>query len=326
MDTFVDSSWYFLRYCDAGNDAAAWNRRVVDMWMPVDQYIGGVEHAILHLMYSRFFVKALHDMELLGVEEPFQRLFTQGMILGPDGNKMSSSKGNVVAPSEIVERFGADAARTYVLFMGPAEQDAAWADTGIEGAYRFLARLWRLGDELGADGGSEHGAEPPADPTGDDEILVRKANWAIDKVTRDMTGTFGFNTAIAAVMELINELYRHPDASTPARRFATATAASLVFPFAPHLAAEVYERLTGARVWEEPWPDAEPDMLMADSFELVCQVNGKVRDRVSAPTGAPREELEQLCLGASGVQARMDGREIAKVIVVPDKLVNFVVR
>jgi leucyl-tRNA synthetase len=141
-----------------------------------------------------------------------------------------------------------------------------------------------------------------------------------------MTGTFGFNTAIAAVMELINELYRHPDASTPARRFATATAASLVFPFAPHLAAEVYEQLTGGRVWEEPWPDAEPDMLLADSFELVCQVNGKVRDRVSAPTGAPREELEQLCLGASGVQAGMDGREIAKVIVVPDKLVNVVVR
>jgi leucyl-tRNA synthetase len=326
MDTFVDSSWYFLRYCDARNDDAAWDRPVVDMWMPVDQYIGGVEHAILHLMYSRFFVKALHDMALLGVQEPFQRLFTQGMILGPDGNKMSSSKGNVVAPSEIVERFGADAARTYVLFMGPAEQDAAWADTGIEGAYRFLTRLWRLGDELAADGGSEHGAEPPEDPTGDDEILVRKANWAIDKVTRDMTGTFGFNTAIAAVMELVNELYRHLDASTPARRFATATAASLLFPFAPHLAAEVYERLTGGRVWEEPWPDADPDMLQADTFELVCQVNGKVRDRVSAPTGAPREELEQLCRGASGVQAHMDGHEVAKVIVVPDKLVNFVVR
>jgi leucyl-tRNA synthetase len=326
MDTFVDSSWYFLRYCDARNDDAAWDRPVVDMWMPVDQYIGGVEHAILHLMYSRFFVKALHDMELLGVEEPFQRLFTQGMILGPDGNKMSSSKGNVVAPSEIVERFGADAARTYVLFMGPAEQDAAWADTGIEGAYRFLARLWRLGDEVAADGGGEHGAEPPEDPTGDDEVLVRKANWAIDKVTRDMTGTFGFNTAIAAVMELVNELYRHPDATTRARRFATATAASLVFPFAPHLAAEVYERLTGGRVWEEPWPDADPDMLQADSFQLVCQVNGKVRDRVSAPTGAAREELEQLCRGASGVQAHVDGHEIAKVIVVPDKLVNFVVR
>jgi leucyl-tRNA synthetase len=326
MDTFVDSSWYFLRYCDARDHERAWDRRVVDMWMPVDQYIGGVEHAILHLMYSRFFVKALHDMELIGFEEPFHALFTQGMILGNDGNKMSSSKGNVVAPSEIVERFGADAARTYVLFMGPAEQDAAWADTGIEGAYRFLSRLWRVGDELGQAGGSKPGAEPPEDPRGADEILVRKANWAIDKVTRDMTGTFGFNTAIAAVMELVNELYRHPEAGAEARRFAAATAASLVFPFAPHLGAEVYELLTGRRVWEEPWPDADPDMLLADTFELVCQVNGRVRDRVSAPTGAERDELERLCLATDGVQAHVDGHDIAKVIVVPDKLVNIVVK
>jgi leucyl-tRNA synthetase len=326
MDTFVDSSWYFLRYCDARNDEQAWDRAIAGYWIPVDQYIGGVEHAILHLMYSRFFVKALSDMELLDVEEPFQALFTQGMILGHDGNKMSSSKGNVVAPSEIVERFGADAARCYVLFMGPAEQDAAWADTGIEGAYRFLTRLWRLGDELASEGGAELGADPVEDPQGDDETIVRKANWAIDKVTADMVGRFGFNTAIAAVMELVNEVYRHPQASRAARRFATATAASLVFPFTPHLAAEVYELLTGRRVWEEPWPDADPEMLQADTFQLVCQVNGKVRDRVSAPTGAPRERLEQLCLEADGVQAHVDGHEIAKVIVVPDKLVNVVVR
>jgi leucyl-tRNA synthetase len=326
MDTFVDSSWYFLRYCDARNDEAAWDKRVVDMWMPVDQYIGGVEHAILHLLYSRFFIKALNDMDLLSFDEPFHALFTQGMILGPDGNKMSSSKGNVVAPSEIVERFGADAARTYVLFMGPAEQDAAWADTGIEGAFRFLSRLWRLGDELAQDGGSAPGADQPVGPEGADEILVRKANWAIDKVTRDMTGTFGFNTAISAVMELVNEVYRYPQADAAARRFATATAASLIFPFAPHLASEVYELLTGRRVWEEPWPDADPDMLLADTFQLVCQVNGKVRDRVNAPTGADREELERLCLATNGVQAHVDGHEISKVIVVPDKLVNVVVR
>jgi leucyl-tRNA synthetase len=326
MDTFVDSSWYFIRYTDASNFARAWDPAIAGYWMPVDQYIGGVEHAILHLMYSRFFVKALSDMELLDFEEPFQSLFTQGMILGQDGNKMSSSKGNVVAPSEIVDRFGADAARCYVLFMGPAEQDAAWADTGIEGAYRFLTRLWRLADQLVDEGGAELGADTPQDPQGDDQTLVRKANWAIDKVTRDMVGSFGFNTAIAAVMELINEIYRHPQASTAARRFATATAASLVFPFTPHLAAEVYELLTGRRVWEEPWPDADPDMLQADTFQLVCQVNGKVRDRVDAPTGAPREQLEELCLQANGVQARLDGHEIAKVIVVPDKLVNVVVR
>jgi leucyl-tRNA synthetase len=326
MDTFVDSSWYFLRYCDALNDEAAWDRKVLASWMPVDQYIGGVEHAILHLLYSRFFIKALADMELLDVQEPFQALFTQGMILGPDGNKMSSSKGNVVAPSEIVERYGADAARCYVLFMGPPEQDAAWADTGVAGVHRFLARVWRLGEELAeTTDGPPTAAEQPPDPQGDALGLVRKANWAIDKVTGDMAGRFAFNTAIAAIMELVNEIYRHPDADRAARRFAAATAASLVFPFAPHLASEVYERLTGARVWEEPWPAADSAMLVTDTFELVCQVNGRVRDRVPAPTGAAREELERLALASRGVRAHLDGHRVVKVIVVPDKLVNVVV-
>jgi leucyl-tRNA synthetase len=323
MDTFVDSSWYFLRYCDARNDRAAWDRTVLARWMPVDQYIGGVEHAILHLMYARFFVKALADMELLDVQEPFLRLFTQGMILGPDGNKMSSSKGNVILPSAIVDRFGADAARTYILFLGPADQDAAWSDEGVAGVHRFLARLYRLGDELSGQPASVE--QPPAAP-GDDEALVRKANWAIDKVTADLADRFAFNTAIAAIMELVNEIYRHTGASLAARRFATATAASLVFPFAPHLGAEVYELLTGHRVWQEPWPLADPAMLQADTFELVLQVNGKVRDRVRAPTGASREELERLALEARGVRAHLDGGEIAKVVVVPDKLVNIVLR
>ena len=334
MDTFVDSSWYFLRYCDARNDDAAWGRQVVDRWLPVDQYIGGVEHAILHLMYARFFVKTLADMDLLGVQEPFQALFTQGMILGPDGHKMSSSKGNVVAPAKIVDRYGADAARAYVLFLGPPDQDAAWSDTGVEGVERFLARLWRLGDALAHD---ESGPAPPGrghpgpatqppEPEGTALALVRKANWAIEKVTRDMSGRFAFNTAIAAIMELVNEIYRHLDADLAARRFATATAASLVFPFAPHAGAEVYEMLTGLRVWDEPWPMADPAMLQADSFQLVCQVNGKVRDRVQAPTGAPREELERLCRAAPNVRAHLDGHEVVKVIAVPDKLVNLVVR
>jgi leucyl-tRNA synthetase len=325
MDTFVDSSWYFLRYCDAHNDGVAWDPAIVNSWMPVDQYIGGVEHAILHLMYARFFIKAFADMGLLDVQEPFQALFTQGMILGPDGNKMSKSFGNVISPGPIVERLGADAARTYVLFLGPADQDAAWSDAGVEGLHRFLARLWRLGDQLSQDG--EPGAtDQPPEPSGDALTLVRKANWAIDKVTGDVAERFAFNTAIAAIMELVNEIYRHPDADRVARRFATATAASLVFPFAPHLGAEVYERLTARRVWEEPWPAADPAMLQAETFELVCQVNGKVRDRVTAPSGASQEELERLCLDARGVKAHLDGREVAKVVVVPNKLVNVVVR
>jgi len=323
MDTFVDSSWYYLRYTDARNDRAAWNRHVADYWMPVDQYIGGVEHAILHLLYSRFFVKVFADIGLLGIQEPFQRLFTQGMVLGPDGRKMSKSVGNVVSPMPIVDRYGADAARTYVLFIGPPDQDAAWSETSLEGVHRFLSRLWRVGDELSGEPGP---ADQPPDPEGDGLALVRKANWAIDKVTSDMGGRFAFNTAISAIMELVNDLYRYPEAGLVARRFATATAASLLFPFAPHLGAEIYYELTGRRVWEEPWPDADPEMLQAETFELVCQVNGKVRDRVTAPTGAPREQLEQLCLETRGVRSHLDGHEIAKVVVVPDKLVNVVVR
>jgi len=325
MDTFVDSSWYFLRYCDARNDEAPWDPEVLAQWAPIDQYIGGIEHAILHLLYARFFVKALADMGLVSIQEPFAALFTQGMILGPDGAKMSKSRGNVISPTPIVERYGADAARCYVLFIGPPDQDAAWSETSLEGVHRFLARLWRLGHEL-AESTDAGPAEPPERPQGDALTVVRKAHWAIDKVTSDLDGRFAFNTAIAAVMELVNELNRHPDADPRARRFAVAAAASLVFPFAPHLGAEVYEMITGERVWEQPWPQADPAMLLADTFELVCQVNGKVRDRVDAPTGAPREELERLALATHGVQAHLNGHEVVKVIVVPDKLVNVVAR
>ena len=323
MDTFVDSSWYYMRYCDPHNDKAPWDRHVLDSWMPVDQYIGGVEHAILHLMYSRFFVKALADMDLLGFQEPFKALFTQGMILGPDGVKMSKSAGNVISPMPIVDRYGADAARCYILFIGPPDQDAAWSESSLAGVHKFLGRLWRLGDGLLGEAGP---AEQPVGAEGDALALVRKANWAIDKVTTGMTGRFTFNTAIAAIMELVNEIYHHLDAEIGARRFAVATAASLLFPFAPHLGSEVYEMVTGRRVWEEPWPDVDPSMLQSDLFELVCQVNGKVRDRVIATSGAPRDELERLCMATRGVQAHVDGHEVAKVIVVPDKLVNVVVR
>ena len=265
MDTFVDSSWYFLRYCDALNDEAPFDPDVVARWAPVDQYIGGVEHAILHLMYARFFVKALADIGLLRTEEPFRALFTQGMITR-DGAKMSKSKGNVISPAPYVERYGADTARCYMLFIGPPDQDADWSDSGVEGVHRFLGRLWRLGADI-----AESGAPAPIDATangaaGDDLELLRKAHWAIEKVTGDMSGRFAFNTAIAAVMELVNECYaRRERVGESTLRFATATAASLIFPFAPHCGADVYEMLTGARVWEEPWPKADPALLVRDA-------------------------------------------------------------
>jgi leucyl-tRNA synthetase len=336
MDTFVDSSWYFLRYCDAGNDHAAWDPAVLREWMGVDQYIGGVEHAILHLLYARFFVKAFADMGLLDVQEPFNALFTQGMILGPDGQKMSKSRGNVIPPSPLIERFGADTVRSYILNMGPPDQDAAWNDNALAGAHRLLSRLYTLGSEMSSDAGgsaagplassAEEALTQPADPAGEALTLVRKANWAIDRVTSEFVGRFGFHNAIAAVTELVNDLYRYPQADPEARRFAVATAASLMFPFAPHLGAEVFQMVTGRRVWEEPWPAADPAMLVADSFELVCQVNGRVRDRVQAPSGAGRDELERLALAAPGVIQHLNGHEVVKVVVVPDKLVNVVIR
>jgi leucyl-tRNA synthetase len=325
MDTFVDSSWYFMRYCDANNDDAAWDPAILQEWMPVDQYIGGVEHAILHLMYARFFTKALADLGHLNFQEPFARLFTQGMITR-EGAKMSKSRGNVISPQAYVTRYGADTARCYILFIGPPDQDADWTDTGVEGVHRFLSRLWRLAAEV-ADATPDHPV--PDELTGGDLALLRKAHWAIDKVTHDLAGRFAFNTAIAAIMELTNTISKQREEGDPspgALRFALTTAASLLFPFAPHTAADAYERLTGRRVWEEPWPAADQRFLERDTYELVCQVNGKVRDRVQAPAGAPREELEALCLGADNVRAHIDGKDVVKVVVVPERLVNVVVR
>jgi leucyl-tRNA synthetase len=328
MDTFVDSSWYFLRYLDPKNDEQCWAREVADYWMPVDQYIGGVEHAILHLMYARFFTKALYDMELLEAREPFANLFTQGMITR-DGAKMSKSRGNTVSPAEYVDRFGADSLRTYICFMGPPIKGGDWSDEGVEGIFRFLGRLWRLGREVAErtePGGSTAGAQ------GDARVLLAKAHWAIDKATRDIEPRFQFNTAISAVMELVNEIYRVKDAllndetGAATVRFATATAASLLFPFAPHLAAEVYEWLTGERVWEQPWPEADPQLLERDTYMLVVQVNGKLRDRIEVAADTPEEELVELSKSSENVQRHLDGKAIVKEIVVPGRLVNLVVR
>jgi leucyl-tRNA synthetase len=330
MDTFVDSSWYFLRYCDASNDRAAWDPAALKEWMPVDQYIGGVEHAILHLMYARFFCKALADLGHLDFQEPFKALFTQGMVT-KDGAKMSKSRGNVVSPAAIIERYGADTARCYILFIGPPDQDADWSDEGMEGVHRFLSRLWRLAADTAEHAGPAEHADPPerADPPVDEdaqEELLRKAHWAIDKVSHDLR-RFAFNTAIAAVMELLNECSRVRDRTSVAtQRFALTTAASLLFPFAPHVCADIYDRLTGERVWEQPWPQADQAMLERDEYELVCQVNGKLRDRVSAATGADADELKELCKAAPNVKAHLDGKQIVKEIVVPGMLVNLVVR
>jgi leucyl-tRNA synthetase len=326
MDTFVDSSWYYLRYCDSANDRAAWNPEALREWMPVDQYIGGVEHAILHLMYARFFTKALADLGHLDFQEPFNALFTQGMVT-KDGSKMSKSKGNVVSPASIVERLGADTARCYILFVGPPDQDADWSDSGVEGMHRFLGRLWRLAAET-ADRGDPSAGAPDglAGAQGADLALLRKTHWAIEKVGGDLR-RFAFNTAIAAVMELLNDCSRlRESAGLESMRFALSTAASLLFPFAPHVCADIYERLTGERVWETDWPRADEELLESEVYELVCQVNGKLRDRVQAAAGAGADELKELCRLAPNVQAHLDGKEIVKEIVVPGKLVNLVVR
>jgi leucyl-tRNA synthetase len=328
MDTFVDSSWYFIRYLDSQNEEAAWDRAAADHWLPVDQYIGGVEHAILHLMYARFFTKALADLDLLSVQEPFANLFTQGMITR-DGAKMSKSRGNTVSPAEYVERYGADTARTYVCFMGPPERGGDWSDEGVEGVNRFLSRLWRLCEEVEAKRAGEVDAGAAE---GDARELLAKAHWAIDKVTRDFQRGFQFNTAIAATMELVNEAYRLKDglyadpAGVAAVRFATATAASLIFPFAPHLGAEVWERLRGGRVWEQAWPEPDPELLASDTVTLIVQVNGKLRDRIEAAADAGEAELLALARASEKVRRHLDGKDVVKEIVVPGKLVNLVVR
>jgi leucyl-tRNA synthetase len=328
MDTFVDSSWYFIRYLDPQNAEAAWSREAAEHWLPVDQYIGGVEHAILHLMYARFFAKALADAGQLDVQEPFVNLFAQGMITR-DGAKMSKSRGNTVSPAEYVERYGADTARTYICFMGPPERDADWSDEGVEGVNRFLSRLWRLCEEVEARQAGELDARASE---GDVRALLAKAHWAIEKATRDFQRGFQFNTAIAAVMELVNDAYRLKDglyadpSGVAAMRFATATAGSLIFPFAPHLGAEIWERLSDGRVWQDPWPEADPEMLSSDTVTLVVQVNGKLRDRIEAATDASREELLRLARQSEKVERFLDGKEVVKEVVVPGKLVNLVVR
>ncbi len=313
MDTFVDSSWYFLRYCDPHNDGAPFERRLVDYWLPVDQYIGGAEHATMHLLYARFFVKVLNDLGLLGFREPFMRLFNQGSI-NFRGARMSKSRGNVVPPDEMIARHGADALRLYILFMGPVDQDKEWQDTGIEGMVRFLNRLWRFVHEVAAREGADEAEEGP---------LVRKAHETIARVSDDIGRRFVFNTPISAVMELVNELGR--DVSAPGARFAAETAVSLIQPYAPHVAEELWSTLGHERLLERPWPVADESKLARETFELVIQVNGKVRDRVEASMDESEEQLVERALASPRVEAQLDGREVRQTIVVPGRLVNLVV-
>ncbi|HEY6960442.1 MAG TPA: leucine--tRNA ligase [Gaiellaceae bacterium] len=312
MDTFVDSSWYFLRYTDPENADAPFARAIADYWMPIDQYIGGIDHAKGHLLYSRFFVKVMNDWGMVAFREPFQRLFHQGWVL-LDGQKMSKSQSGV-QPNELVEQFGADAVRIYILFQGPADQDMNWTPDGIDATVRFIRRLWRVVHEAAA---------RPESPAEVDTPLARKAHETIARVTDDIDRRFVFNTPIAAVMELVNELSKAPD--DPAARFAAETAVSVLQPYAPHVCEELWSVLGHAHLWEAPWPVADEAKLVRETIELVLQVNGKVRDRVQVPAGLSEQELVARARASDKVQAHVNGSPERRVIVVPDKLVNIVV-
>ena len=313
MDTFVDSAWYFLRYVDAHNDRAPFDRELVDYWCPVSQYIGGIDHATGHLLYSRFFVRVMNEMGLLGFREPFARLFHQGWVQ-QGGSKMSKSRGNVTGPDQLVDRYGADAVRVYMLFLGPADQDMEWSEAEIEGTARFLRRLWRVVHEV---------ADRAPDAGRGDSPLARKAHATIAKVSDDIERRFQFHTPIAAVMELVNELTH--ETAAPDARFAAETAVSLLQPYAPHVTEELWQALGNERLWEQPWPDADPALLERDRFELVVQVNGRVRDRFEVEAGLSEDELVARALESDRVRAHLNGKEVRKTVVVPRKLVNLVV-
>ncbi|BCV20493.1 leucine--tRNA ligase [Moorella sp. Hama-1] len=330
MDTFVCSSWYFLRYTSPHSQDQAFERDKVDYWMNVDQYIGGVEHAILHLMYARFFTKALHDFGLVGVEEPFQNLLTQGMVL-KEGSKMSKSKGNIVSPEEIIDRYGADTARLFILFAAPPERDLEWSDQGVEGCYRFLNRVWRLVASY-ADAVRQAGG-PPEIKRHDDRELWRLLHATIKKVTEDVEERFNFNTAISAIMELVNGCYRYQD-TVPAGEENLALVGevlrklvTILAPFAPHIAEELWQGLGGREsVHLESWPQYDPAALVEEEVTLVVQINGRVRDRLQVPAGLEREKIEELVLKRDKMAAMLAGQQVVKVIIVPDKLVNVVAR
>jgi leucyl-tRNA synthetase len=326
MDTFVDSSWYFLRYCDPHNAEQPFSREAVDYWMPVDQYTGGVEHAILHLMYSRFFTKVLADEGMVGVQEPFMRLFTQGMIT-KDGHKMSKSKGNVVPVDYMTQKYGADTGRLFILFIGPPDEDAEWSDRGAEGMFRFLNRVWRL-FEGNVSVGGEGQPRDVADYSQSDRELLRKVHLTIRKVTDDIE-RFHFNTAVSAIMELANAMQAYRDAHGPETAAYEEAATSLLLlmaPKTPHITAELWQRSGGAGdVHSQPWPDFSEELAATDVITVAIQVNGKVRDRIDLPADAGVEEAIEAALSSPRVQAYLDGKEVQSARYVAGRLISIVV-
>jgi leucyl-tRNA synthetase len=319
MDTFVDSSWYFYRYCDPQNSEAPFDSSKIAYWFPIDQYIGGVEHAILHLIYSRFWTKVMRDLGLVTNSEPVRRMFTQGMVI-KDGAKMSKSRGNVVSADEMIERFGADTGRLFELFAAPPEKEMDWTDAGASGAYGFLGRVYRF---VTRNAGQTSGGSGEAD-----RKVLRKLHQTISKITHDFESRWHFNTSIAALMELMNEV------TAAEKQISEAVMAEvlekltlLLAPFAPFIAEELWEEQgrTGP-VFIQAWPASDPELAREDEAEVVIQVNGKVRGRISVEFGMSREMLQQNALDDSKIKALLDGKQVVKVIVVPDKLVNIVVK
>lgn len=327
MDTFMCSSWYYLRFTDPKNSNEPFSEDKVNYWAPVDQYIGGIEHAILHLLYSRFFMKVLQDAKLVGVKEPFQNLLTQGMVI-KDGAKMSKSKGNVVSPDEIVEKYGADTARIFILFASPPERDLDWSDAGVEGASRFLQRYWRIFRIYFTETGNK---EIQGEWTEVEKTLRRQLHSSIQKVTSDVGNRFNFNTAISSIMELINAMYQERENLGQVRpavlQEILRNGLLLLSPFAPHITEELWQGCGyEGSVHQESWPLVDEAALIQDEVEIVLQINGKVRERISVPVEISGTELERLALDQEKVKKYLVGQDIVKVIAVPGKLVNIVVK
>lgn len=329
MDTFICSSWYYMRYADAHNENAIFAKDKVNYWAPVDQYIGGIEHAILHLLYARFFTKVLRDAGIVNFAEPFTNLLTQGMVI-KDGFKMSKSKGNVVSPEEIIAKYGADTARLFILFAAPPERDLEWSDQGVDGAYRFLNRVWRIVLQFSSQIQGVKDGYDVSLLTPKEKDLRRILHSTIAKVTDDVNDRFTFNTAISSIMELVNALYGFQDADTVnpgLLREAVLCLLKLLAPFAPHITEELWCRvINDESVHAQPWPEYDKEAMKRDEIEIVLQINGKVRDRIIIASGLMKEEIEKAALAQPRVQQHIEGKTIVKTIVIPNKLVNIVIR